>query len=122
MVSVAAWFAPQRAGNGPRALARRSGRPALSLAVIACRLLAGTGAGGAFSWRRKLDSRSTRFRKTDGYRLLGRPRAVLPLPDVLDLRVNELSRLCRRRFALSPIFAGPSDGSRFWHGGSPVLH
>jgi hypothetical protein len=53
--------------------------------------------------------------EADGNRLLGRPRAVLALANVVHLLPHKLPRLRRRRFPLAPVALGTLDRITFWH-------
>src|SRR5205823_1906652 len=57
---------------------------------------------------RQLHARLARLREADGDRLLGRPRAVLPLTDMVHLLAHELARLRARRLALARVLARAS--------------
>ncbi len=71
---------------------------------------------GAGFRQRQGDPRSSRFRKSDGNRLLRRARTVFALSHVMDLFANELSRLGGRRLSLLLGGSSPFLGLLFRHG------
>src|SRR5262249_47593208 len=62
-----------------------------------------------FRGRRQLDASTPRLRQSDGDRLLRRPRAMSPFADVIELLLDELAGLCRRRLSFPFILASPLD-------------
>ncbi len=64
---------------------------------------------------RQLHAGAPRLGQPDRDRLLGRPRAMLALADVVDLLAHELARLGARRFAFAGVPAGALNGSLFRH-------
>ena len=69
----------------------------------------------ALARRWKLYAGASRLGEADCDGLLRRSRPVLAFADVFDLFAHKFSRLRRRRFAFSPVFARPFNGSLFWH-------
>src|SRR5262249_10479050 len=88
-------FMPERLQHGLAAPLRRASRLALSLADLVRDLLAAAALPrhAAFARGRQVDAGSPRLRQPDRDRLLGRPRAVLALADVMDLLADELAGL-----------------------------
>ena len=63
----------------------------------------------------ELDSGAACFRETDGNRLLGRPRPVLPLPDVVHLLTHELAGLGGGSLPFSCVFTSTLDRRLLGH-------
>src|SRR5207249_12315249 len=61
-----------------------------------------------------------RFRESDRASLLGRPRPVLPLSDVVHLFAAEFGGLGARRLARALVSSGSSDRALFRHLPSPL--
>src|SRR3569623_781077 len=70
---------------------------------------------GRFPFRRHVDPGAPCFRKTDGYRLLGGPCAVLAFAHMLDLFAHEFTGLCGRRLSFPLFLAGTFDGFLLRH-------
>src|SRR5579872_3668282 len=114
------WLALQRFLDGPRYL-RAPRRLALALTGF-------IGVFGALSRvlgcpaalrRRQIHSSTPRLRKPDCDSLFRRACAMIAMADCIDLRVNKLSGLGRRGFALSFILSRFLDGSLIRHGVPP---
>src|SRR6185503_14141024 len=93
--------------------ARRWLRVAPALRAVARGLLPGPPRAGLRG--RQLDAGATRLRQADGDGLLGRPRAVLALADVVHLLADELAGLGRCRLALALVSPRSLDGFLLWH-------
>src|SRR5262249_52683910 len=103
----------------PRAAARRPGRAPLRPRARLRSPPPPGGAGGPGAGR-QLHPRSARLGQPDRDRLLGRPRAVLALPDVPDLLVYELAGLRARRLALFGILLSALGDLLLRHGSPPL--
>lgn len=66
-------------------------------------------------WRRQLYSRPSRFRETNSYGLLWRPRAVFAFPNVLHFFTHKLASLSAGRLPFALIFARAFNYIFFWH-------
>src|SRR5262245_51616981 len=100
-----------------RCRARLSRRAACQLAsgLAACRPGRGARLRG-----RELHAGAPRLGQPDRDRLLGRLRAVLAFPDVLDLLAHELARLRAGRFSLARVLPRTLHDLLLWHGVLPV--
>src|SRR5207253_2610226 len=67
--------------------------------------------------RAQLHPRAPRFREPDGDGLLGGPRPVLALADVVHLLAHELARLRGWRLAFPGVLVGPLQRLLFGHDG-----
>jgi hypothetical protein len=61
----------------------------------------------AFLGGRQVDTGSSGFGEADRHRLLGRPGAMFPLANVVELLSYELTRLGRGGFPLAFVLLGP---------------
>ena len=109
-------FATQRLADRPRPTCRHGtlrARPSLR-GVPRCLTKGSLGHGPALRLL-EFDSGAACFRETDGNRLLGRPRPVLPLPDVVHLLAHELAGLSGRSLPFSCVFASTLDRRLLGH-------
>ena len=109
-------LALQSSQTGSGSLRRRLSPPArLTCPIILRRAL--TRALGRLPLPRRLQLHTgpSRLGQTDRDRLFRGSRAVFAFTDVLDLFMDELACLCRRRLAFTFCLASAFDGSFLWH-------
>src|SRR3569623_663518 len=111
---------PALALQRPLGRLRSFGGGLLSAALAGWRFLAATFGRlrfllGRFPFRRHVDPGAPCFRKADGYRLLGGPRAVLAFAHMLDLFAHELTGLRGRRLSFPLFLTGTFDGFLLRH-------
>jgi hypothetical protein len=110
-------FSLESALNRARALGRRRpfGRLAVTTSVGALGAAARSFGGFPLLWRRQIDPRPPCLGQSNGDGLLGRPRAVLPFPDMVDFLPYKLAGLRRWRFSRTLVRAGAFDRLFLWH-------
>src|SRR3569832_1919587 len=115
--SLASTRGPMNCRNDGPALRRTVAmRRAERDSVLCQRLPCGAFLLGRFPFRRHVDPSTPSKRKTDGYRLLGGPCAVLAFAHMLDLFAHEFTGLCGRRLSFPLFLAGTFDGFLLRHG------